>query len=58
MWLFINNLYFNIENPYISLYNILNILLVKEEEKLQKSTPFCNISSFLLFRILVRFRFI
>ena len=27
-----NNAYLNIENPYVSLYNIFNILLVKEEK--------------------------
>lgn len=36
--IFVDNSYSNIENLYVSLYNMLNILLVKKEEKLQKST--------------------
>ncbi len=40
--IFVDNSYSNIENLYVSLYNILNILLVKKEEKLQKSTLFKN----------------
>ena len=36
--IFVDNPYSNIENLYVSLYNMLNILLVKKEEKLQKST--------------------